>query len=81
MLVAAAAVVCVTCAALGSGSFFALTAVGQSVAFLMMALSALVFFGAFDAYEGAWTRSGPGPSEDGDLSKSADRGNDFAHEA
>ena len=63
--VAAAALVCAICAALGFGSFFALTAVGQSVAFLMMALSALVFFGAFDAYEGTRARSGPDPSEDG----------------
>ena len=63
--VAAAALVCVTCAALGFGSLFALTAVGQSVAFLMMALSALVFFGAFDAYEGTRAKSAPDPSEDG----------------
>jgi len=62
---AAAALVCATCAAVGFGSFFALTAVGQSVAFVMMALSALVFFGAFDAYDWARTRSGPDPSEDG----------------
>jgi hypothetical protein len=62
---AAAALVCATCAALGFGSFFALTAAGQSVAFLIMALSALVFFGAFEAYEGTRERSGHDPSEDG----------------
>jgi hypothetical protein len=47
----AAAVVCVTCGILGFGSLFTLTVNAQSLAFLVMALSALVFFGAFDAYE------------------------------
>jgi hypothetical protein len=63
--VAVAALVCTACAALGFGSFFALTATGQSVAFLIMALSALVFLGAFDAYEETKAQSGPDPSEDG----------------
>ena len=62
---AAAALVCATCAALGFGPFFALTATGQGVALLMMALSALVLFGAFDAYEGTRARSDADPSEDG----------------
>ncbi len=54
---------------------------GQSVAFLMLALSALVILGAWDAYEGTQGTSGPDPSEDGDLFESADRIDDFAHEA
>lgn len=63
--VAAAAFVCVICAALSFGSFFALTAGAQSVAFLIMALSALVLVGAFDAYEATSAVPRPESSDEG----------------
>jgi hypothetical protein len=37
---------------------------GQGVAFLMMALSALVFFGAFEAYEATREKPAAESSED-----------------
>jgi hypothetical protein len=60
----AAALACATCGALGFSRLLAFMPVGQGMALIMMAVSALVFFGALEAYETRMT-SPPDPPEDG----------------
>ncbi len=62
--IVAAALVCAICAGLGCSSLLAVASMGQGVAFLMMALSALVFFGAFEAYEATREKPAAESSED-----------------
>lgn len=69
--VAAAAFICATCAVLGYGFLFTLTVSGQNIAFLIMALSALVFVGAFDAYEASPAKSTRDQPDEGDASSSS----------